>query len=81
MQHKEKELNDIYIIIAKNIKKYREDKKMTQKELALKSGYSYAYIRRVEAPKCIKNFSIQTIYNLSKSLDIDIKYLFEDNDI
>ena len=81
MPHNQQKTNDIYIIIAKNIKKYREEKNLTQKDLALKSGYSYAYIRRVEAPKCIKNFSIQTIYNLSKALDIDIKHLFDDNDI
>lgn len=81
MPHNQKELNDIYIIIAKNIKKYREQKNLTQKELALKSGYSYAYVRRVEAPNCTKNFSIQTIYNLSRALDIDIKYFFIDNDI
>ena len=54
---------------------------MTQKELAIKSGYSYAYIRRLEAPGCIKNFSIQTIYNLARCLNIDIKQLFEDDNI
>lgn len=54
---------------------------MSQKELAIKSGYSYAYIRRIEAKKCIKNFSIQTIYNISKALNIKIMKLFEDDDI
>ena len=71
-------LTDVYLIISKNIKKYRVKKSITQKELALKSGYSYAYIRRIEGPKCIKHFSIQTIYQLAKSLDIDIKQLFEE---
>ena len=70
--------DNIYITISKNIKKYRLINNMTQKELAIKSGYSYAYIRRVEGPKCIKNFSIQTIYRLAASLDIDIKQLFEE---
>lgn len=68
-------------MLAKNIKKYRRKSKLTQKELALKSGYSYAYIRRLEAPGCIKNFSIQTIYNLAKCLNIDIRQLFEEDDI
>ena len=54
---------------------------MTQQELANKSGYSYAYIRRIEGPKCPKTFSIQTIYILSIALNIPIKYLFEDKDI
>ncbi len=76
-----KELIDVYLTIAKNIKKYRRKNKMTQKDLARASGYSYAYIRRVEGPKCIKNFSIQTIYNLSKTLNVDIKELFKKDDI
>lgn len=77
----EKELTDVYLVIANNIRKYRKKNKLTQRELALKSGYSYAYIRRVEGPKCIKNFSIQTIYNLSKVLNVDIKELFKESDI
>ena len=55
---------DIYEIVAKNIKKQRKLQRITQKELAKKCGYSYAYIRRIEAPKCHKNFSILTIYNI-----------------
>ncbi len=81
MPHRNKEKNDVYLTISKNIKKYRRKNQMTQKDLAKKSGYSYAYIRRVEGPRCIKNFSIQTIYNLSHTLNIDIKQLFDDNDI
>ena len=76
MQHK-----NIYLIISNNIKKYRLKQNMTQKELAIKSGYSYAYIRRIESKKCIKNFSIQTIYNLSIVLNINITKLFEDDSI
>lgn len=54
---------------------------MTQKELANKSGYSYAYIRRIESKKCKKTFSIQTIYNLSLTLNVNITKLFEDDNI
>ena len=73
--------DDVYLKVAKNIKYYRHKKKMTSYELAKKSGYSYAYIRRLKGPRCIKNFSLQTIDNLAKSLDIDIKALFDDNNI
>ena len=73
--------NDIYLLVSNNIKKYRKINKMTQKELAKRSGYSYAFIRRIEGPKCIKNFSIQTIYNISKALEIPIKNLFDNKDI
>ena len=81
MSLKQKKITDVYLIIAKNIKKYRRINKLTQKELAAKCGYSYAYIRRVEGPKCIKHFSIQTIYNISRALNIDIKELFNEKDI
>lgn len=72
---------DIYKLVAKNIKKYRKNQKITQQELARRTGYSYAYIRRIEAPKCSKNFSILTLYNICKSLDINIGSLFENDDI
>lgn len=79
--HNIKNNYDIYLIISNNIRKYRLANNMTQKELAVKSGYSYAYVRRMEGPKCTKNFSIQTLQNISQALEIDIKYLFEDNNI
>ena len=71
--------SDIYVIISNNIKKYRLANKMTQKDLAKKSGYSYAYIRRVEGPKCAKNFSIRMLENIACALNVDIKHLFDDD--
>lgn len=79
MQHNTK--IDIYKNIAKNIKKYRKQEKITQKELAEKTGYSYSYIRRIEGPNCSKNFSILTIYNICHALNIDISSIFEDDNI
>ena len=54
---------------------------MTQKELAKRSGYSYAFIRRIEGPNCKKNFSLQTVFIISYELGIKIKSLFEDDNI
>ena len=81
MQLKHKQINDIYIIISKNIKKYRIKNHMTQKELATKSGYSYAYIRQIESKNNKKRITIETIYNLSLTMNINITKLFEDEDI
>lgn len=72
---------DIYLVIATNIKKYRIKNNLTQQELAKKSGYSYSYLRKIEGNNCPKYFSIQTVFNLAKALNIDIKELFKDNDI
>ena len=33
---------------TKNIKKYRKLKHMSQRQLAIKSGYSYSYIKKLE---------------------------------
>lgn len=65
--------SNIYQLVSKNIKKYRKLKGMTQNELARKCGYSYAYIRRIEAPNCSKDFSLQTIYNISIALNIPLE--------
>lgn len=72
-----KENTDIYLIVSKNIRYYRKLCGITQKELARRTGYSCAFIRRIEAPNCSKTFSIQTIYLISRALNIDIKYFFE----
>lgn len=81
MQHKTLKNKDIYLVIAKKLKEYRKQKHITQKELAKITGYSYAYIRRIEAPNCSKNFSVLTLYNICSALDIDIGSLFIDDDI
>lgn len=81
MQHKYLELEDIYLIISKNIKKYRLISGMTQKELAIKSGYSYSYIRKIESKNNIIKYTIEMIYTLAKVLNIDFIHLFDDNNI
>ena len=73
--------NEIYELIAKNIKHQRKMKGITQQELAKMTGYSYAYIRRIEGENCSKNFSILTVYNICEALDIEISSIFQDENI
>ena len=68
--------NDIYNLIANNIKYYRKKLNYTQMMLAEKSGYSHEFIRRIEAPNMKKYFSIETIFNLSNALNIEMWRLF-----
>lgn len=51
---------------------------MTQKQLAESIGYSYEYIRRIEAPKYAGGFTIELVYLVSVALDIDIALLFQE---
>lgn len=68
--------DNIYDIIAGNIKKYRKSKGITQAKLAEMVELSHEFIRRIESPKGKKNFSVDTIYRISLALDINIDKLF-----
>lgn len=77
LERKREKHYDIYELIAKNIKHYRKERKMTQAELAEKTEYSHEFIRRIEAPNSKKNFSIDAVSNIANALNIDIELLFE----
>lgn len=74
---KRRKRNDIYELIAYNIKKQRKLAGITQAQLADRTGYSHEYIRRIEAPSSVKHFSIDTISIIADALDIDIRNLFD----
>ncbi len=70
---------NIYEQVARNIKKYRKEAGITQAELAEAIGVSHEFIRRIESKKGKKTFSFQTIWNISKTLDISLDQLAEIN--
>lgn len=72
-----KQMEDIYKIIRHNIKKYRILKNMTQAELAEKADLTHDYIRQIESDKVANTFSVQTLYDISLALDIEMNLLFE----
>ena len=71
--------DNIYEIIRKNIKKYRIEQNMTQADLAEKANLSHDYIRQIESEKVSNTFSIQTLYDISKALNIDAGLLFHND--
>lgn len=57
------------------IKEIRKEKKITQEELAKKSGISRSYIAELESS--IKaNPSFETIYRISQCLEVEISKIF-----
>ena len=68
---------DVYEIIAANIKKYRKEAKITQAELADRTHYSHEFIRRIEAPNAKKYFSLDTLVLISDALDIKLEDLMK----
>lgn len=67
---------DIYNIIGKNIKKYRLDCNMTQRELAEKLLLSDSFIAKLESVTH-QTISIDTLEQISYILNRDIKDFFE----
>ena len=69
---------NIYDVIRKNIKKYRKLQGLTQAQLAEKANISHDFLRQIESLKAAKNFSVQTIYDISLALKIDIGKFFKE---
>lgn len=66
-------------IVSANVKKYREQKCLTQMQLALEIGLSGgAYLGRAEIRKNNHHFNIKQLAKISKILDVDIKKFFEE---
>ena len=63
---------NMYEQVAMNIKKYRQLAGMTQAQLAEAIGVSHEFIRRIEKKKGKKTFSFQTLWNISKVLNVSL---------
>lgn len=74
---KNKELITEYNIFCKNVKYYRNLKKMTQEALAEEADLSISYIKQIESGIEFKNVSLTTMLKLPKALDIHVRDLFQ----
>lgn len=71
--------NNIYYLVAQNIKKQRKLKGWTQVKLAMQSNISVDYLKKIETKSgCTKQFSLDTIQKICNALEISPKILFED---
>lgn len=65
------EIDMLHVKIGKNVKKFRELKKMSQLELAYSMNYkSVSLISAAEVYKNKKHFNIEHLYKISKILNI-----------
>ena len=69
-------VNNIYNIIGKNIKKYRIEKGLKQRELAEKLYLSDSFIAKLES-KTYQSISIDTLEEIAKLLETDIRNFFD----
>lgn len=72
--------NYIYVIIAKNLKKYRKQANMTQEEFSLKCNYSKSFVSNIESIKTHQTLSLGTLWTFAKVLNIPVHYLLIDSE-
>lgn len=70
---------NIYDTVRYNIRKYRKLKGMTQQELADLAELSHGYIREIESLNMGITFSLDAVEKIANALEIQTKYLFEEN--
>ncbi len=64
-----------YKEIGIKVSKYRNQRGMTQEELANAVGVSYSYITQIEAPNVVKKMSLEVLFDIAEVLCIDVKDL------
>lgn len=68
--------DSVYLILSKNIKKYRKAKKMTQGDLAKKIGKSVEMICQLE--NGLSGTKLSTLLEIADELNIEVYQLFLD---
>ena len=72
----EKERDNIYNVIGKNIKKYRKMRGYTQRELADKLLLTDSFIAKLES-YTYQTISIDTLEQIANFLNVDIAKFFD----
>lgn len=74
------EFKDYYIKIGLKISYYRKLKSLTQEQLAEILNCGVSFIGQIEAPNIYKAISLDTLFKISKALDISpYKLLYFDD--
>jgi len=75
----DEKIKNFYKMVSKNLKKYRNEKNLSQLELALTIGQKgNAFYNYTENNTKDKHFNMEHIYKISKALDIPIAKFFEE---
>lgn len=64
-----------YRLIGIKISKYRIKKGLTQEQLANEVGISYSYLTQIEAPNVVKKMSLEVLFDIADTLNVDIQDL------
>lgn len=65
----------IKTILAKNIKRIRKEKELTQINLSIKCDIEYRYLANIEQAN--KNVTIEVVEKIARGLEVEIEELFK----
>lgn len=68
--------NYVYYLVSRNLKRIRKEKGLTQEKLAELSNYSLEFIMNIESEKYYQTFSLGTLWQFGKALNVDIREFF-----
>ena len=68
--------NELKMIIGNNVKKYRKQNGLTQKELSKLIGVTTPLLGSLESKNIIQGISVYTLYKISKALDVTVDKFF-----
>lgn len=71
-----KDENYVYYLVGQNIKRIRNEKHITQDELASLTHYSRGFIMNIESKKYYQTFALGTIWKFATVLNVDIREFF-----
>lgn len=69
--------DEIVKTVAKNVRKYRKEKKITQEQLAVDIEVSPEFYRKFESTLGSEGISLINVYKISVVLDVRIDKFFE----
>lgn len=72
--------NYVYYLVSRNLKRIRKEKGLTQEKLAELSNYSLGFIMNIESEKYYQTFSLGTLWQFGKALNVDIREFFRSLD-
>jgi len=68
--------NYVYYLVSRNLKRIRKEKGLTQEKIAELSNYSVGFIMNIESEKYYQTFSLGTLWQFGKALNVDIREFF-----
>src|SRR5665647_1610275 len=71
--------NDILEFVGAKLRDIRKNKKLSQEDLAEKSGFHYVYIGGVERGE--RNINLRNLERITNALDIELNELFQLSEI